>query len=139
MSKEELVGAAIMLMLESKPHRRCTLAYGAKVLHEAVRQHNIKFFFGNDGALVAFAVWAYVDLITIERLTATPSRPLLAPEWNEGSELWMVDLIAPYGNVRSVWRDLRSTVFVNESEVRFVSGSNNGSLVHKQFRRNIWN
>ena len=39
------------------------------------------------------------------------TRHLSIDDWYSGDELWFIDMIAPYGNVRELMKDIRDTVF----------------------------
>ena len=40
------------------------------------------------------------------------SQPKIAPhEWNCGEELWIIDAVAPFGQLEETLQDLRETIF----------------------------
>jgi cytolysin-activating lysine-acyltransferase len=63
---------------------------------------------------LAFASWALVSEETEKRLASGMAR--LAPtEWRNGDRLWLVELLAPFGNTDAVLDDLKKSVFAGRS------------------------
>jgi len=70
-----------------------------------IRLGQIAFVFGERGLPLAFATWAYVSRRTAGRLASGgPPHP---EEWNDGDLLWIVDVVAPHGNLRELLGALR--------------------------------
>jgi cytolysin-activating lysine-acyltransferase len=67
-----------------------------------------------EGMPVAFATWALVSEETEKRLASGMAR--LAPtEWRNGDRLWLVELLAPFGNTDAVLEDLKKTAFAGKT------------------------
>lgn len=59
----------------------------------------------------AFATWAFVSEAVDQRLRTTP---VLAPhEWRSGDRAWLIDVVAPFGDVEEV---------ANEAAAQFAKG-----------------
>jgi cytolysin-activating lysine-acyltransferase len=59
---------------------------------------------------IAFVSWAKLSADAAERFRQPPHR--LGPaDWMSGDQVWIVDLVAPFGNAAEVLKDLRENVF----------------------------
>lgn len=63
-------------------------------------------FRDQQGSAVAYASWAFVSDDAHQALK-TSARALTLEEWNSGTNIWVIDLIAPYGHVRQVVRRMK--------------------------------
>jgi len=56
--------------------------------------------------IVGVATWAWLSEAAAEAMLAEGG---VAPDaWQSGDQLWFIDVIAPYGDMRAISRDLRS-------------------------------
>lgn len=63
-----------------------------------------------DGAPMAFVSWALLSETVAARYREEPHR--LAPaDWHSGDQIWIVDLLTPFGGAQDVLTDLREKVF----------------------------
>ncbi|MEP7006766.1 MAG: toxin-activating lysine-acyltransferase [Sphingomonas bacterium] len=73
-----------------------------------IRLNQIEFLFNSHGAPIAFATWGFLTESCGERLTADPAYVLHLSEWNEGDQLWIIDIVAVAGQVQNLVRKLRN-------------------------------
>jgi hemolysin-activating ACP:hemolysin acyltransferase len=81
-------------------------SYLDRVLEPALRHRSIKFYFNSRGDEVGFAVWALLAPGVEDQFTRNRQWDLHISEWNEGDNLWMIDLVAPHGHLRKIIDDL---------------------------------
>jgi cytolysin-activating lysine-acyltransferase len=62
-----------------------------------------------DNAPVAYVSWAKLSEAVAGRYCAAPHQ-LAAGDWQSGTQIWIVDLYAPFGGAIEVLQDLRDTV-----------------------------
>ncbi len=63
-----------------------------------------------DNLPVAFASWAFLNDEAATRLAAGVRR--LAPaEWRSGDQLWLIDLVCPFGGTEEIMRRLKEETF----------------------------
>ncbi len=62
---------------------------------------------------VAYVSWAWLSKDAEEAYVLNP-RSLQPANWKCGERLWLIDLIAPFGDAAAVVRDLRSGLFRDE-------------------------
>lgn len=62
------------------------------------------------GLPYAFVTWAFVNDAVDARLRS--SEPKIAPhEWKSGEHVWIVDAVAPFGQLEETLKELRETMF----------------------------
>jgi cytolysin-activating lysine-acyltransferase len=63
-----------------------------------------------DGLPYAFVTWALLDEAVAGRLRS--AQPKIAPhEWKCGEEVWIIDAVAPFGQLEETLKELRETLF----------------------------
>lgn len=66
------------------------------------------------GLPYAFITWAYVNEVVAQRLSS--SQPKIAPhEWKCGDDIWLIDVVAPFGHLEETLKELRETVFAGKT------------------------
>jgi hemolysin-activating ACP:hemolysin acyltransferase len=68
---------------------------------------------------LGFATWAYVTPRTLGRLASGEQDLPSQEEWNEGAELWLVDIVAPFGHAAELVRHLRAQLGVRHDTAHF--------------------
>lgn len=65
------------------------------------------------GLPYAFVTWAVVSQAVAERLRS--SQPKIAPhEWKSGEEVWIIDAVAPFGQLEETLKELRENTFAGK-------------------------
>lgn len=84
-----------------------------------------------DKAPLAYVSWAKVSDEVHDRISKGTMK--LAPgEWDTGTNLWLVDVISPFGGVKEIIEDLKSSV-LNDSNINYLAAGVGGEgLVVKQ-------
>lgn len=119
-AKLEALGWIATLAARSPSHRGLPVRYLGEVVVPAIENECSRLFFNEDGEVVAFVAWAYLDARTVARVMSTGRLELHASEWVEGEHLWIVDFLAPFGNLPYVMRALRDEVFADEQQVSYL-------------------
>lgn len=71
--------------------------------------HQQFYIFRNGDRPVGLALWAQCSPQTagkLERGMIEPENRLTLEEWNEGGEIWLVDLVAPFADTRNRHREI---------------------------------
>ncbi len=63
-----------------------------------------------DEAPLAYVSWAFVDDEVEKRLLQGDNK-LSTSEWQSGENLWVIDLVTPFGGARDVMKDLMTNIF----------------------------
>ena len=95
-------------------------------LWPAVRLNQIGFLYNSQGSPVAFATWAFVTDEVAQSMLADPNYRMDISEWNEGDQLWLVDLVAPFGEARNLVRKLCAVYLPGAWRVRGIRRYTNG-------------
>lgn len=62
------------------------------------------------GLPYAFVTWAFVNDAVDARLRS--AQPRIAPhEWQSGDHVWVIDAVAPFGQLEETLKELRETMF----------------------------
>lgn len=70
--------------------------------------------FTKGGLPYAFVTWAYVNDAVAARLRSP--QPKIAPhEWKSGDHVWIIDAVAPFGQLDETLKELRETVFAGRA------------------------
>ncbi|WP_147821033.1 toxin-activating lysine-acyltransferase [Salidesulfovibrio onnuriiensis] len=108
-SPHEFLFEIFWLLSQSPNHKYMFIADMEWYLMPPFRLRQIKIFH-KEGAPVAYACWAKVSDEVDERLR-NGSTKLRPEEWNSGENLWLVDLVTPFGGAEFVVNELKEKVF----------------------------
>ncbi|MEQ9143977.1 MAG: toxin-activating lysine-acyltransferase [Parvibaculaceae bacterium] len=109
----DIFGQVTWLLTQSKGHRNFFISDLEWLAMPPLLLRQFRIFPGKDQPL-GVALWARLSDEAAERLAAGGIR--LAPgDWNSGPNLWLVELIAPFGHQDKMLEDLRNTVFAGKS------------------------
>jgi hemolysin-activating ACP:hemolysin acyltransferase len=133
-ARASALGFAAQLLSRSKAHAPFSLMYLSSVVAPAIEKRLIKFYFGHEGQPVGYVIWAFLETDVEERFLETGQWDLHESEWKEGSSLWIVDFLAPYGHLSRIMKDLRDKVFKSQKTLRY-SRSKNGQVICKELSR----
>jgi cytolysin-activating lysine-acyltransferase len=99
-----LLGYAVMVLLQSKKYSLFQILTIQYWIEQAIALSQIKFFFDWDGSPIGYVTWAYLAQDVEHRLVNDNGFLLHFSEWNEGSNLWVIDFCLPTGNVKEAVR-----------------------------------
>lgn len=115
-----ILGEIVWLMIQSKRHRYSLfLADLEWLVMPPIMEKQFRIFH-QDGKPVGVALWAFVSKETDERLAQGASR-LKVDEWKSGNEIWLMDIIAPFGQADKMIEELRSTSLENHIFKSFIT------------------
>lgn len=101
------LGIAAKLLVDAG-RERLSIASLIAWLATPIKLGQIIFLTSWERTPLGFATWAYLAPATLRRMAAGEQDLPLLDDWNEGSELWIVDLVAPYGHAAELFRHLRA-------------------------------
>ena len=112
MRKIPLLGTVSWLMLAGPATRHTLLSDLEWRVMPALVLNQAKIYLREE-VPVAYISWARLSPDVARRFRCPPHR--LAPaDWKSGEELWLVDVLAPFGGIQEVMRDLRENVLPGE-------------------------
>lgn len=121
------LGYAAHLLSQSPKAKDRPLQYVQQVIAPAIAHQQLRLLFDENGAPAAFIVWARLAPDVERRILTSSSIALNFSEWNEGSSLWLLDLIAPRGHLPYVLQHARDVLFKGEQRVRYLRQTRSGA------------
>jgi cytolysin-activating lysine-acyltransferase len=109
MKKIPLLGPVTWLMMSSAATRNTLLSELEWRVLPALVLDQSKLYF-REASPLAYASWAMLSEDAAQRYRQAPHH-LAASDWQSGSQIWLVDVLAPFGGIPQILADLRETVF----------------------------
>lgn len=109
LKKVPVLGPVVWLMMTNNMTRHTLLSELEWRVMPALVLDQAKLYFREE-APVAFASWAKLSDAAAQRYR-TPPHHLAASDWNSGQQIWLVDVLTPFGGAQEVLQDLREKVF----------------------------
>jgi len=100
------IGFAALLFSFSEHHRRYTCDDLQKYIVIPYRLRQCKIYFNDHGDAVGLVTWAWLSDYSLEKIISESFYDLHISEWNEGRNLYIMDLIAPFGDFEHIVNDL---------------------------------
>jgi cytolysin-activating lysine-acyltransferase len=107
-----------MRLLWGGSRKDVSIAELSQRLWPAVLLRQIGFLYSSKGGAVGYATWAFLTEDCAEQLRADPDYVPHLSEWNEGDQLWLMDVVATRGKVRNLLRKLREKQLAHATCVR---------------------
>ena len=113
LSKVPVLGSVAWLMLQQNAGRQTLLGELEWRVMPALMLDQAKLYL-RGLAPVAYVSWAKLDPAAAERYRSAPHQ-LTAADWKSGDQIWLVDVLAPFGGAREILEDLREKVFAGQA------------------------
>ena len=107
-----VLGRAVWLMTKSVPHRHWEIGMVDDLLLEPIRQKQFKLYM-KEHVPQAFVSWAMMSDESEEFFIQSLST-LRQKDWSSGDNLWIMDILAPFGGHQAVIHDLLNGVFADQ-------------------------
>lgn len=109
LDKVAVLGHAVWLMTRIQSHRHFFISDLEWALLPPIANNQFRLW-REQNVPLAFATWASVSPEVEERLLS--GNPRLAPaDWASGDRLWLMDLLAPFGQAEAAAQELKEQVF----------------------------
>ncbi len=118
------LGEMVWLLTQSPRHRYALFLADLEWLLMPPLQHGQYRLFYANGRPIGFTVWAYVGDRAESRLTQ--GGRIAAQEWRSGPKLWLVELVAPFGNQEHMLQDLRTNALAGQ-RLHYLRTNSDGS------------
>ena len=76
-----------------------------------------------DESPVGFVSWARMSDAAAQRYRQAPHH-LAASDWKSGDQVWLVDVLAPFGGAQDVLKDIREVVFKGQAVRQLLPSGN---------------
>ena len=109
LDKVAVLGHAVWLMTRIQSHRHFFISDLEWALLPPIANNQFRLW-REQNVPLAFATWATVSPEIEQRLLS--GNPRLAPaDWASGDRLWLMDLLAPFGQAEAAAQELKEQVF----------------------------
>ena len=111
-SKIPLLGPITWLMMQQAGSRHTLISELEWRVLPALMLDQAKLYL-KDEAPVAFVSWARLNDAAAQRYKTAPHQ-LTMNDWASGDQVWLVDVLTPFGGAQDVLKDLREKVFAGQ-------------------------
>ena len=119
-------GKLALLIGTTKSFGGVPINLGLSLINGALNNRSYCIYTDDTGKPVAGLIWAHLDAENREFYLR--HGVLLSNEsWHSGRDLWLLNVIAPGGLIRDIFRDTMTTVFRDETEAFMLRPSPNGT------------
>jgi cytolysin-activating lysine-acyltransferase len=106
----QVLGEITWLLSQSPLHKYLFVADLEWFLMPALLLEQFRIFPGANGQPAGLVLWGEISDETEQRLRANKVR--LAPhEWKDGPNLWLIEMVAPFGGQDEMLADCAATIF----------------------------
>jgi len=102
----EAAGVACFLSRFSSVHSKYTIAQMAHRLEDSIRNNRFRYYSTQENGPIGFCAWTYLSDETLEQIFQT-GREIRQEEFGQGSNLFFVEMLAPFGHFKWIVRDLK--------------------------------
>lgn len=119
-------------MISSANHAGFSVRHVNEWLIPAIATKQIRIFCDRRGRPVGYLTWAFLTEATEQRWLANPDGILHLSEWNEGTRLWLIDLVALPRFGPSIIGQIKTGMFQEHSIWRWLGprAARNASATH---------
>jgi len=115
MGKIPVLGAVTWLMMQQAGVRNTLLSELDWRVMPALVLEQAKLYI-RETAPIAYVSWAMLSDTVAQRYVDGPHH-LMAADWRSDDQVWIIDLVTPFGGAAEVMKELRETVFAGR-EIR---------------------
>lgn len=120
----EVLGETVWLLSQSPLHKQFFISDLEWFIMTPVLLQQFRLFYATNKP-IGLVLWARVNDDVATRL-AEGTTKLRPQDWKSGDQLWVVEVIAPFGGPEEMIKDLKAKVFPNE-DIRYVALSKDGT------------
>lgn len=123
-----VLGEITWLLSQSPIHKNLFISDLEWFVMPAILLEQFRLFPGPNGQPAGLIIWASISDETEQRLREHKVR--LSPhEWRGGSNLWLIEMVSPFGGQEEMLADAAATIFRNEPFKYQISGPNGVEVV----------
>ena len=124
-----ILGEVHWILLHSKIHKFMFCSDVEALFFPAILHKCFRIFYSRDKQPVGVICWARVNDVVHMRLHNQAFR-LKPEEWNSGANIWIMEMVAPFGGEKSMLDELLDGIF--QDDIVFVQGKNEKGFVSNQ-------
>lgn len=112
LGKIPMLGAVGWLMMQQAANRHTLLSELEWRVMPALVLNQAKLYLKEE-APMAFVSWARLSEEVAQRYQAAPHQLTMA-DWASGDQIWLIDVLTPYGGAQQIVEDLRGKIFAGQ-------------------------
>jgi cytolysin-activating lysine-acyltransferase len=109
LSKIPLLGPVTWLMMQQSASRHTLVSELEWRVLPPLMLDQAKLYL-KDEAPIAFVSWARLSDAAAQRYKTSPHQ-LTMTDWTSGDQIWLIDVLTPFGGAQDILKDLREKVF----------------------------
>jgi cytolysin-activating lysine-acyltransferase len=114
------LGLVASIQLISDFHRSLAISTLGSWAFNAFRHKQLHIFFSIDGRPIGYVIWGQFEQAFERKYCDSPDAPIHPNDWNEGDRLWILDLVVLGGYFREVAHHMKSVLFPEYAEARWL-------------------
>lgn len=124
----QVLGEITWLLSQSATHKNLFISDLEWFVMPAILLEQFRLFPGPNGQPAGLVLWASINEETEQRLREHKVR--LSPhEWKAGSNLWLIEMVSPFGGQEEMLLDLAESVFQGKPFKYQIAGPNGVDVV----------
>lgn len=127
-SRLRAIGHAVWLMSRSPLHKHLMLTDIEWLVTPPIMLGQFRMW-ENSGNPFGYASWACLGEEAEERIVAKGIRRLMPSDWKSGSQLWLIDFLAPFGGHEAMLKELREKIHPDNKMKMLQSAPGGGKAV----------
>lgn len=116
-----VLGEITWLLSQSPTHKNLFISDLEWMVMPAILLEQFRIFHGSDGRPAGLVLWGTVSDETEERLKNHQIK-LSPQEWKGGDNLWLIEMVAPFGGQDEMLADVTTSIFKGRSFKYQVTG-----------------
>lgn len=111
--KIPLLGPVTWLMMQQAATKHTLISELEWRVMPALILEQAKLYMREESPL-AFVSWAKMSAASAERYRRAPHH-LMFSDWNSGDQVWLIDIVTPFGGAQEIMKDMREKVFPGQA------------------------
>ncbi len=111
--KIPLLGPLTWLMMQQSATKHTLISELEWRVMPPLMMEQAKLYMREESPL-AFVTWAKMSPASSDRYRKAPHH-LMFSDWNSGDQIWLIDIVMPFGGGQEIMKDLRENVFAGQT------------------------
>lgn len=105
-----IMGSIVLLSLFSKLHSKYSIGYLASRIKPSLQSNSFRYYYDEAKQPIGFVCWTFLSDAVLKEVLAT-GRDILQHEYNSGDNIFFTEILAPFGHIGVIYKDLKEKVF----------------------------
>ena len=109
------LGLVTSIIAKSPEYKKSTIELIVHWIYPAIYHEKIKIFYDKFKNPIGYITWALLADDVIDRIINSNSLWLHESEWNEGDNLWIIDICLPFGGIINHRKEIKKILRAHNS------------------------